>query len=324
MRFVPSWIRRAIVLPAFLAAASLAHAQSYPDKPVRVIVPFPAGATLDYVVRLVSQRLGEDWGQQFIVENRTGGAGIIGTDALAKSAPDGYTIASVANSFAANPTLRQDLPYDTARDFAPITLIGSTPLILVGHPSVTANTTAELVTLAKQRPGKLSYGAAVGASPHMAMAWFVSVTGVDMALVPYRGQAQAQTDLLAGQIQLVFGNLPDVMPHVRAGKMKAYGIATAARSPLAPQIPTLAEAGYKGPEWDSWYGFVAPAKTPKEIVDKVALGVKATLARPDIREKLLGVGLQPVGGTPEEFRAFLAEKNTSYAKIIKEAGIRAE
>jgi tripartite-type tricarboxylate transporter receptor subunit TctC len=306
-----------------VAVAPVAHAQ-WPDKPVRVIVPFPAGATLDYVVRLVSQRLGEDWHHQFVVENKTGGAGIIGTDALAKSAPDGYTIASIANSFAANPTLRQDLPYDTARDFTPVTLIGSTPLILVGHSSVPANTTAELVALAKRQPGKLSYGAAVGASPHMAMAWFVSVTGVDMVLVPYRGQAQAQTDLLAGQIQLVFGNLPDVMPHVRAGKMKAYGIATQVRSPLAPQIPTLAEAGYKGPEWDSWYGFVAPAKTPKEIVDKLAAGVKSVLARPEIKEKLLGVGLQPAGGTPEEFRTFLQEKTASYAKIIKEAGIRAE
>jgi len=210
------------------------------------------------------------------------------------------------------------------KDFAPVTLIGSTPLVLVGHASVPANTTAELVALAKRQPGKLSYGAAVGASPHMAMAWFVSVTGADMALVPYRGQAQAQTDLLAGQIQLVFGNLSDVMPHVRAGKIKAYGIATLARSPLAPQVPTLAEAGYKGPEWDSWYGFVAPAKTPREIVDKLAAAVKAALARPDIRDKLLGMGLQPVGGTPDEFRAFLRDTTASYAKIIKEAGIRAE
>jgi tripartite-type tricarboxylate transporter receptor subunit TctC len=316
--------RQWLLLALLSAAVSASQAQTWPDKPVRVIVPFPAGATLDFVVRLVSQRLGEDWNHQFVVENRTGGAGIIGTDALAKSAPDGYTIASVANSFASNPTLRNDLPYDTARDFVPITLIGSTPLVLVGHASVPANTTAELIALAKRQPGKLSYGAAVGASPHMAMAWFVAVTGTDMVLVPYRGQAQAQTDVLAGQIQLVFGNLPDVMPHVRAGKIKAYGIATLARSPLAPQIPTLAEAGYKGPEWDSWYGFVAPARTPKDIVDKLAAGVKQVLARADVRDKLLGVGLQPAGSTPEEFRAFLQEKASSYAKIIKEAGIRAE
>lgn len=317
-------LRCVALLVCMSVLAPPAFAQAWPDKPVKVIVPFPAGATLDFVVRLVAQRLGEDFGHQFVVENRTGGAGIIGTDALAKSAPDGYAFASIANSFAANPTLRRDLPYDTDRDFAPVTLIGSTPLVLVGHASVPANTTAELVALAKREPRKIPYGAAVGASPHMAMAWFLSVTGTEMVLVPYRGQAQAQTDLLAGQIHLVFGNLPDVMPHVRSGKIKAYGIATRARSPLAPQIPTLAEAGYKGPEWDSWYGFVAPAKTPKDIVDKMAAGVKSALARPEIRDKLLGVGLQPAGTTPDEFRAFLQEKVTSYAKIIKEANIRAE
>jgi tripartite-type tricarboxylate transporter receptor subunit TctC len=311
-------------LVALACAAPAAPAFAWPDKPVRIIVPFPAGATLDFVVRLVSQRLAEDLGQPFVVENLTGGAGITGTAALAKANPDGYTFASIANSFASNPTLRNDLPYDTARDFVPVSLIGATPLVLVGHASVPANTTAELVALAKREPKKLSYGAAVGASPHMAMAWFVSVTGTDLVLVPYRGQAQAQTDLLSGQINLVFGNLPDVMPHVRANKIKAYGIATQARSPLAPQIPTLGEAGYKGPEWDSWYGFVAPARTPKDIVDKMAASVKSALARPEIREKLLGVGLQPAGSSPEEFRAFLQEKVTSYAKIIKEAGIKAE
>lgn len=318
---------KSLLLNAFVAlacAVPAAPAFAWPDKPVRIIVPFPAGATLDFVVRLVSQRLAEDLGQAFVVENLTGGAGITGTAALAKANPDGYAFASIANSFAANPTLRTDLPYDTARDFVPVSLIGSTPLVLVGHASVPANTTAELVALAKREPKKLSYGAAVGASPHMAMAWFVSVTGTDMVLVPYRGQAQAQTDLLSGQINLVFGNLPDVMPHVRAGKIKAYGIATQARSPLAPQIPTLGEAGYKGPEWDSWYGFVAPARTPKDIVDKMAASVKSALARPEIREKLLGVGLQPAGSSPEEFRVFLQEKVTSYAKIIKEAGIKAE
>ena len=301
-----------------------AYAQAYPERPVRVIVPFPAGATLDFVVRLVSQRLSEDWGRQFVVENRTGGAGIIGTEALAKSPPDGYTIASIANSFAGNPSLRKTLPYDTVKDFEPVTLIGSTPLILVGHASLSANSTAELVAQAKSQPGKISYGAAVGASPHLAMAWFRSVAGIDVVLVPYRGQAQAQTDLLAGQVGLAFGNLPDVMPHVRAGKLKAYGIATRARSPLAPQIATLTEAGYPGPEWDSWYGFVAPARTPREVIDKLAAGVKSVLARPDVKDKLIGVGLVPAGGTAQEFRAFLQEKMTSYAKIIKEADIREE
>ena len=307
-----------------LAFSTLVNAQAYPDRAVKVIVPFPAGATMDYVVRLVSQRLSEDWGKPVVVENRTGGAGLIGTDAGAKAAPDGYTVLAVANSFAGNPAYRNDLPYDTFNDFAPITLLGSTPLVLVGHASVPANTTAELVALAKKQPGKLAYGAASGASPHLAMAWFRSVAGVDLQLIPYRGQAQAQTDLLSGQIQLAFGNLPDIVPHVKAGKIKAYGIALNQRSPLAPEIPTLAEAGYKGPEWDSWYGFVAPAKTPRDIIEKISADVKSALSRPDIQAKLNGVGLVPAGNSPEQFRTFLKTTAASYAKIIKENGIKPE
>lgn len=313
-----------LLAAAAFAFSTLASAQAYPDRAVRVIVPFPAGATMDYVVRLVAQRLNEDWGKPVVVENRTGGAGLIGTDAGAKAAPDGYTILAIANSFAGNPAYRKDLPYDTFKDFAPITLLGSTPLVLVGHASVPANTTAELVALAKKQPGKLAYGAASGASPHLAMAWFRSVAGVDLQLIPYRGQAQAQTDLLSGQIQLVFGNLPDIIPHVKSGKIKAFGIALNQRSPLAPEIPTLAEAGYKGPEWDSWYGFVAPAKTPQDIIDKVSASVKSALSRPDIKEKLNGVGLVPAGTSPEQFRDFLRTTAASYAKIIQENGIKPE
>jgi len=314
---------RALIAGVALLFSSLALAQ-YPDKPVRVIVPFPAGATMDYVVRLVAARLSDDWGKPVVVENRTGGAGIIGTDAGAKSAPDGYTILAVANSFAGNPAYRNDLPYDTFNDFAPVSLVGYTPLVLVGHPSVPANTTAELVALAKKQPGKLTYGAASGASPHLAMAWFRSVAGIDLQLVPYRGQAQAQTDLLAGTINLAFGNLPDIAPHVKAGKLKAFGIALQQRSKLAPEIPTLAEAGYKGQDWDSWYGFVVPAKTPRDVVEKIAAGTKSALGRADIAQKLNGVGLVPVGSSPEEFRKFLQTTAAAYAKIIKENGIKPE
>ena len=314
---------RALIAGVALLFSSLALAQ-YPDKPVRVIVPFPAGATMDYVVRLVAARLSDDWGKPVVVENRTGGAGIIGTDAGAKSAPDGYTILAVANSFAGNPAYRTDLPYDTFKDFAPVSLVGYTPLVLVGHPSVPANSTAELVALARKQPGKITYGAASGASPHLAMAWFRSVAGIDLQLVPYRGQAQAQTDLLAGTINLAFGNLPDIAPHVKAGKLKAYGIALQQRSKLAPDIPTLAEAGYPGQDWDSWYGFVVPSKTPREVVDKIAAGTKSALGRSEIAEKLNGVGLVPVGSTPEEFRKFLGSTAAAYAKIIKENAIKPE
>ncbi|MDO8276886.1 MAG: tripartite tricarboxylate transporter substrate binding protein [Burkholderiaceae bacterium] len=311
----------------FLCLAGLvpaAMAQSYPDKTVKLVVPFPAGATMDFVVRLIAQKLSDDWGQPVVVENRTGGAGLIGTNFVAKAPADGYTILAVANSFAANPTLRSDLPYDTARDFAPITLIGSTPLVLVAHSGLPVKNTAELVAMAKSQPGRIPYGAAGGASPHMAMAWFESVSGAKLQFVPYRGQSQAQTDLLSGQVKLVFGNLPDVLPYVKSGHIKALGIATHARSPLAPEIPTLAEAGYKGPEWDSWYGFLAPAGTPRAVIDKFSAGVSKVLSRPDVKQQLTQTGLLPVGNSPAQFANFLKTTGEDYAKIIKQAGIRAE
>lgn len=313
-----------LLLAALLAFSTAAGAQTYPQKAVHVIVPFPAGATMDFVVRLVSQRLSEAWNNPVVVENRTGGAGIIGTEYGARADPDGYTILAIANSFAGNPTFRKSLPYDTFKDFAPITLLGSTPLVLVGHVSVPANTTTELVALAKKQPGSITYGAAAGASPHLAMAWFSSVAGIKLQFIPYRGQSQAQNDLLSGHIQLVFGNLPDVMPHVKNGKIKAYGIALAERSPLAPEIPTLAEAGYKGPQWDSWYGFVAPAKTPRDIVEKISAGVRQVLARPDVKERLNGVGLVPAGTSPDEFKTFLHATAASYAKILRANDIHQE
>ena len=303
------------------ACATAASAVSYPEHPVRIIVPFPAGATMDFVVRLVAEKLSADWGVRVIVENRTGAAGLIGTEAGAKAAPDGYTVLAIANSFAANPALRSDLPYDTRKDFAPVTLIGSTPLVLVAHAGVPAKSTGELVDLARKQPGTISYGAAAGASPHLAMAWFESAAAIKLLFVPYRGQAQAQTDLLGGQVKLVFGNLPDVLPLIKAGNIKAMGIATAERSALAPDIPTLAEAGYKGPEWDSWYGLVAPAATPKEIVEKISAGVTKVLAQPDVRAQLSKTGLTPTGGTPAQFGAFLETTSKNYAEIIKQANI---
>ncbi len=316
--------RGVLLALACTATMGTASAQGYPDRQVKVIVPFPPGATMDSVVRLVAQKLTDDWGKPVVVENKTGAAGVIGTQAGAKAPPDGYTMLAVANSFAANPSLRTDLPYDTEKDFVPVSFIGSTPLVLVAHKSVPASSTAELVALARQQPGQISYGAAPGASPHMAMAWLESAAKMKLLFVPYRGQSQAQTDLLAGQVKLAFGNLPDVMPYVQSGDLKALGIATHERSPLAPAIPTLAEAGYRGPEWDSWYGFLAPVGTPDEIVKKFAAGVASVLSQRDVKSQLNKVGMVPVGSTPEEFAAFLRRTAQSYAQIIKEAGIRVQ
>jgi tripartite-type tricarboxylate transporter receptor subunit TctC len=315
---------KCLLILTVAAVAAGAHAQPFPERPVRIIFPFPAGAVSDYLMRLVAQQVSEDWGKPVIVENRSGGAGIPGTDAGAKAAADGYTVLFVANSFASNPVLRKDLPYDTQKDFAPVTLLGATPLVLTVHASVPARSTEELVALTKKEPGKLSYGAAMGASPHLAMAWFRAVAGIDVVFVPYRGQGQVQTDLLSGTLQVVFGNLNDMLPHAKAGKLQMLGIATPKRSPLAPEVPTLAEAGYPGPEWDSWYGLVVPAKTPKPIVDRLSATFSAAVQKPQVREKMLAVGFVPAGGTSEQFRSFLQEKLTSYSKTIKEAGIRAE
>jgi tripartite-type tricarboxylate transporter receptor subunit TctC len=309
-----------LTVPTFGAA----HAQSFPERPIRIIFPFPAGAVSDYLVRLVAQQVAEDLGKPVVIENRSGGAAIPGTDAGAKSTPDGHTILFVANSFASNPVLRNDLPYDTANDFAPITLMGSTPLILTVHPSLPAKTTQELVALVKQQPGKMSYGAALGSSPHLAMEWFRVASGVDVVFIPYRGQGQVQTDFLSGTLQLTFGNLNDVLPHAKLGKLRMIGIATPKRSTLVPDVPTLAEAGYPGPEWDSWYGLVAPAKTPRPILEKLSTAFTAAIKKPEVREKMLAIGFVPNGGTSDEFRAFLREKVTSYGNTIRQAGIRAE
>lgn len=304
---------------------SPAQAQAYPSRTIRIIAPFPPGATLDLLSRLIAQKLAEDWGVPVIVENRAGGGGIIGTDAAAKAAPDGYTFATVPNSFAANPFLRKDLPYDTQRDLAPVSLLGITPHILVVHPGVKANTIQELVALAKQQPGRLTYASfGSGSSPHLAGEMLKMQAGVDLVHVIYRGQVAALTDLLNGQVTMTFGNLPDVMGHVKAGKLRAVGIATQARSAMAPDLPTLGEGGLPGLTSDSWYGFIVPAKTPADIVKKVEAQVAQILRRPDIRERLLGAGVEPIGSTREQFSEFLKDQGAKYEKVIRTAGIKAD
>lgn len=300
------------------------QADKYPDRTVQIVFPFPVGGVSDLVSRLVGQKLSEEWGRPVVQAPRVGGATIPATDQVAKAAPDGYSVLFVANSFAANPSTRNDLPYDTAKDFAPVALLGATPLVLTVNSQLPVHTVAELVAFAKQHPGTLSYGAAVGSSPHLAMAWFSAQAGIDVVHVPYRGQAQAQTDLMAGHIQLVFGNLPDVLPMVTLGKVRILGIATSARSLLAPDMPTLTEAGYGGQEWDSWYGLVAPAKTPKPVIDKIQAAVARALAKPDVKERLLAAGFVPIGSTPEQFKSFLQERMTSYAKVIKDSNIKTQ
>lgn len=316
---------RAAVAGLALLLAPPAGAQAYPDKPVRIIVPFPPGATIDFLARLLAQKLGEDWGVNVFVENKSGAGGIVGIDAAAKSMPDGYTFVCVANSFAANPVLRKDLPYDTFKDLAPVTLVGVTPHVLVAFPALPANTVTELVAYAKQQPGRVTYASfGSGTTPHLAGETLKSMAGIDIVHVPYRGQIPALADVMAGQVSMTFGNLPDVMPQVAARKLKALAIATLQRSALAPELPTLGEAGLPGFTSDSWFGIAAPAKTPPAAVRKMQTQVADILRRPDVKSRLHTAGVEPSGNTPEQFGTFLQEQMAKYAAIIKAAGIKAE
>lgn len=316
---------RAALAGLALLLALPAGAQSYPDKPVRIIVPFPPGATIDFLARLLAQKLGEDWGVSVFVENKSGAGGIVGIDAGAKSAPDGYTYVCVANSFAANPVLRKDLPYDTFKDLAPVTLVGVTPHVLVAFPGLPANSMAELIAYAKQQPGKVTYASfGSGTTPHLAGETLKSMAGIDIVHVPYRGQIPALADVMAGQVSMTFGNLPDVMPQVAARKLKALAIATPQRSTLAPEMPTLGEAGLPGFTSDSWFGIAAPAKTPTAAVRKMQAQVADILRRPDVKSRLHTAGVEPSGNTPEQFGTFLQEQMAKYAAIIKAAGIKPE
>ncbi|NBS56690.1 MAG: tripartite tricarboxylate transporter substrate binding protein [Betaproteobacteria bacterium] len=316
---------RAAAAGLALLLAPPAGAQAYPDKPVRIIVPFPPGATIDFLARLLAQKLGEDWGVNVFVENKSGAGGIVGIDAAAKSMPDGYTFVCVANSFAANPVLRKDLPYDTFKDLAPVTLVGVTPHVLVAFPALPANTVTELVAYAKQQPGKVTYASfGSGTTPHLAGETLKSMAGIDIVHVPYRGQIPALADVMAGQVSMTFGNLPDVMPQVAARKLKALAIATLQRSALAPELPTLGEAGLPGFTSDSWFGIAAPAKTPPAAVRKMQTQVADILRRPDVKSRLHTAGVEPSGNTPEQFGTFLQEQMAKYAAIIKAAGIKAE
>jgi len=316
---------RAAAAGLALLLAPPAGAQAYPDKPVRIIVPFPPGATIDFLARLLAQKLGEDWGVNVFVENKSGAGGIVGIDAAAKSMPDGYTFVCVANSFAANPVLRKDLPYDTFKDLAPVTLVGVTPHVLVAFPALPANTVTELVAYAKQQPGKVTYASfGSGTTPHLAGETLKSMAGIDIVHVPYRGQIPALADVMAGQVSMTFGNLPDVMPQVAARKLKALAIATLQRSALAPELPTLGEAGLPGFTSDSWFGIAAPAKTPPAAVRKMQTQVADILRRPDVKSRLHTAGVEPSGNTPEQFGTFLQEQIAKYAAIIKAAGIKAE
>ena len=313
------------VLALLACVATGAFAQSYPSKPVRLVSPFPPGAVVDALSRALAAPLGELLGQPVVVENRAGAGGNIGMAAVAKSPADGYTLGMGGiGPNAINPAVFGNTPYDTLRDFAPITFVASNVNVLVVHPSVPAHDARELIAYAKANPGKLSFGSAgTGTSQHMAGELFKLSTGVQMTHVPYKGGGPATADLIAGQIQLMFGDISAALPFVRAGKLRALGVTTRERTPLL-DVPTLIEQGVADFDVNAWFGLMAPAGTPREIVLRLNADAVKALREPALRERLESVGLTPKPGTPEEFARTIAAELERWAKVAKAANVRAD
>jgi len=309
-----------------VAVPLVACAQTYPSKPIRYVVPFPAGGPLDIVARALGQELNKSWGQPVIVDNRPGAGGNIGADFVAKSPPDGYTIVMGAvSTHAINVTLYSKLPYDPIKDFAPITLITSVPNVLVVHPSVPARNVKELIALAKARPGALNFASgSTGSAGHLAGELFKTMAHVDMAHIPYKGAAPAVVDLMAGQVSLMFDNLASALPNIKAGRVRALAVTTLRRSTMLPELPTISEAGLRGFDVATWFGVLAPAGTPPEIVSKLNAEIVRILNTPAMKERLAALGAEPVGNKPEEFAAFIKAEIPKYARVIKASGARAD
>ena len=312
------------LLLAALCCALPALAQ-YPAKPIKIVVPYPPGGFNDTLGRTLAAKFTDAWGQPAVVENKPGGNTLIGNDFVAKSPPDGYTLLVVAFPFSVVPSLFKTMPYDTVKDFSPVILAATSPNLLVVNPSLPVKSVGELIALAKAKPNSLSYASTGnGSSNHISMELFKSLAGVQIVHIPYKGSAPAVTDLLGGQVHLMFDNVPNVLPHVKAGKLVALGQTGVKRSPLISEIPTVAEAGVAGYEVTVWFGLVAPAGTPREVVQKLNAETVRILAMPDVRERFQAQGVEPVGSTPEQFGEHIRAQMSKWAKVVKDAGVTAE
>jgi tripartite-type tricarboxylate transporter receptor subunit TctC len=315
----------ACVLLLLGSAWQTAFVQAYPNKPIRLIIPFPPGGGADSVTRLVGQKLSVALGQNILMDNRPGAGTITATEQGARATPDGYTMVVITAAFTANPSLYRKLPFDPERDFSPVTLVAAAPNILVLHPSVPALSVGELIAYAKAHPNQLNFGSAGnGTSNHFAGEMFKSMAGIDIVHVPYKGTAPSITDLIAGRIQMLFIGLAPVEQHIKAGRLKAIAVASAKKSSLVPDLPTIAGSGLPDFESTVWNGFALPGATPAAIVQRLYAETAQVLAQPDTREKILGMGFEPIGNTPAEFRAYLRTEIKRNAKIVSDVGIRAE
>src|ERR1043166_450799 len=313
-----------LFLVAIATLASPARAE-FPDRTIRIVVPFPPGGFNDTLGRIVAAKFSEDWRVPAVVENRPGGGTLIGTDSVAKAPADGYTLLVVAFPFAVNPSLYAKLPYDTLKDFAPLILAGQTPNLLVVNNDVPVKSVQELIDAAKAKPGSLSYGSTgSGSSNHLSMELFRLMTNTSMIHVPYKGSAPMVTDLPGGRVQAAFDNAPNVLPQVKAGKLRALAITSATRSAMVPDIPTVAESGVPGYEVGVWFGIVAPAATPGDVLAKLNAELNRILAMPDVKQKFADQGVEPVGGPPERFGEHIRAQIEKWGRVVKETDVKVE
>ena len=319
-------MNRLLLIATLLLAPSTLLAQAYPAKPIRFVVPFPVGGIADVFARVIGQKFNDAWGQPVVVENRTGAGGNIAAEFVAKSPPDGYTLVMGSiGTHSVNVSLFRKLPYDPVKDFAPVALVMEADGLLVVHPSVPVRTVKELIALSKARPGQLTYASAGnGTASHLAGELFKMMAKVDMVHVPYKGNVPAITDLLGGQTSLLFATMPTVLPQVQAGKLRAIAVTGAARSPAAPDLPSIAEAALPGFEVTNWIGVFAPAGTPRDIVSRLNGETSRIMRAPEIQSRLLNEGAKSPAKTPEEFGAYVRAEIAKWAKVIQQAGIRVD
>ncbi len=312
----------ALAVGAAVLSHGPAHAQSYPSKPVRIIVPYAAGGAVDVLARMLSAKLQDAFGQPVIVENRAGAGGNTGADQAAKAPPDGYTILQNTNGQAISPALYRTLPFDSVKDFIPVTQLVATSTVLVANPKLPVHSAQELIALAKAKPGRLNYGmTGVGNSLHLTMEMLKRAAGIELQPIPYRGDGQLNTALIAGEVDVAIVPMATVVPHIEAGLLRALAVNSARRSPLLPNVPTVAESAVPGFEAAGWQGYFVPARTPRDIVAAIHQETAKVLAAPDMQERLRAMGNEPVGSTPAEFEVKFKAELAKFAKVIKEAGI---
>ena len=322
----PRFLATAILAPAVLVLlATHAHAQAYPAKPVRVLVGFPPGSGVDITTRLFMPRLAEALGQQIVVDNRPGAAGNIGAEVAARAAPDGYTLLMAAASIAISQTLYRKLSYNLEKDFEPVALVASAPFVLVVHPSLPTRNVKGLVALAKAKPGELTYASTGnGSTPHLTTEIFKLQAGINLIHVPYKGTPPAITDLIAGQVTMMFANTLSVLPHVNTGRLRALAISSGRRSAAAPELPTVAESGMPGFDTSTWFGMLAPAGTSKDVVARLSSELRKIAQLPDVRKQLVSQGADAVSTTPEQFGAHLRAEIAKWGKAVKASGARVD